>query len=100
MDYLNCVCEQAQFKPKENSQEKKKMFTKITDAKARICLYGSDESIQAFSTFEKLGALINNREQINAFTNMLSIMRTDSGSKKCTNNRDLQNILLGMDQNK
>lgn len=96
MDYLKCVCEQAQFRPKENSQERKELYTKTGDAKARICLYGSHEVIRAFSYFEKLGASMASNEQRLAFTNMVSIMRTDSGSKSGAPAEDLKNVLLGV----
>jgi hypothetical protein len=40
MDYLKCVCEQAQFRLKGESKEKQELFPRTADAKARICLYG------------------------------------------------------------
>jgi len=96
MDYLKCVTDLAQFRPKENSKEKIELNAKTGDAKARICLYGSNKAIQAFSTFEKLGATMNTEEQRKAFTNMIAIMRTDSGSEQGANSQDIQNILLGV----
>ncbi|MDX3775489.1 hypothetical protein QE250_15330 [Chromatiaceae bacterium AAb-1] len=96
MDYLKCVCEQAQFRPKLGTQEQKELFSRTGDAKARICLYGSKQSVTAFSRFEELGASMGSKEQREAFTNMVSIMRTDSGSEVCANNSELQNVLLGV----
>lgn len=96
MDYLKCVCEQAQLRPKENSPEKKELFAHTGDAKARICLYGSNRAIQAFSTFEKLGATMSNSQQRQAFTEMVSIMRVDSGSERGAEATDIQNVLLGI----
>lgn len=78
MDYLKCVAEQAQFRCKENSKERIEIFSRIGDAKARICLYGSNSAIKAFATFEKVGATINTPEQRKTFTRMVSIMRSDS----------------------
>ncbi|TVK93086.1 hypothetical protein AYI98_07025 [Shewanella algae] len=95
MDYLKCVCEQAQLRPNEGSQEKKELFSRTGDAKARICLYGSNSAIKAFSTFEKLGAAMATSEQRQAFTNMVSIMRTDSGSETGVAAKDIQNVILG-----
>ena len=96
MDYLKCVCEQAQFRPKIGTQEQKELFSRTGDAKARICLYGSKQAVAAFSRFEELGASMSTKEQRDAFTNMVSIMRTDSGSEVCASNADLQNVLLGV----
>lgn len=96
MDYLKCVCEQAQFRPKFGTQEQKEIFSRTGDAKARICLYGSKQAVSAFSRFEELGASMGSKEQREAFTSMVSIMRTDSGSDLCSNNTELQNVLLGI----
>lgn len=96
MDYLKCVSEQAQFRPKIGTPELKELFSRTGDAKARICLYGSKQVVTAFSLFEVLGASMASEEQRDAFTNMVSIMRTDSGSEVCVNNTELQNVLLGV----
>ena len=95
MDYLKCVCDQAQLRPKMGSQEQKDIFARTGDAKARICLYGSNDAIEAFSAFEVLGAAMATSEQRKAFTKMVSIMRTDSGSTLVSNINDIQNVLLG-----
>ena len=95
MDYLKCVCEQAQFRYTEDTIERKQLFTKTGDAKARICLYGSSSAIQAFAKFEKLGASMATEDQRTAFTNMVEIMRHDSGGKKSFNPEFLQIVLLG-----
>lgn len=95
MDYLKCVCEQAQFKFKPNSKERMDLFSRAADAKSRICLYGSNEVIDAFAQFERLGAIIKTQEQMRAFTKMVSIMRIDSGNDLCNGNENLQIVLLG-----
>jgi hypothetical protein len=95
MDYLKCVCEQAQFRFKENTKDRAELYSRTADSKARICLYGSVKSIHAFSMFEKLGASMNTAEQREAFTNMVSIMRHDSGSEIGAHIEDLQVVLLG-----
>lgn len=95
MDYLKCVCEQAQFKFKPDSKDRMELFSRIADAKYRICLYGSNETINSFAHFEKLGATINSDEQMQTFTKMVSIMRTDSGNELCDNYENLQIVLLG-----
>lgn len=96
MDYLKCVCEQAQFRPLPGTKEQKELFSRTGDSKARICLYGSKEAVSAFSHFEVLGAAMASTEQCTAFVKMVSVMRADSGSELCANNTDLQNVLLGV----
>jgi hypothetical protein len=95
MDYLKCVCEQAQFRLTENTREKQELFARTGDAKARICLYGSKEAIEAFSKFEELGATMNTVEQRTSFTDMVLIMRADSGRELGVKTKDMQNVLLG-----
>ena len=82
--------------PKLERKSKKELFSRTGDAKARICLYGSKQAVAAFSRFEELGASMGSKEQRDAFTDMVSIMRTDSGSEVCANNTELQNVLLGV----
>lgn len=95
MDYLKCVCEQANLVEQTQSKVKREIFVKTGDAKARICLYGSTEAIQAFALFEKLGATMNSNQQRNAFTSMALIMRNDSGSQSGAKIEDLEIVLLG-----
>ena len=94
-DYLNCVCELANF-GKRQSQEGRELSAKTADAKARICLYGSSSAVAAFATFERLGATMNTSEQRSAFTTMVAIMRTDSGNKRGVELKDLEAVLLGV----
>jgi hypothetical protein len=94
MDYLRCVCEQAQlFQPQ--AKEIREIFTRTADAKARICLYGSTNAIRAFAIFDNLGATMNTNEQRKAFCNMVSTMRKDSGSQPGAKTEELEQILLG-----
>jgi len=95
-DYIKCVAELAQIHPKDNSQEKKELFARTGDAKARICLYGSRKVIEAFSAFEELGASMGTIEQRQTFSNMILMMRADSCSELGASSKDLQNVLLGV----
>ncbi len=95
MDYLKCVCEHAQLQTQEHNKERQDLFVRTADSKSRICLYGSSTVIQAFSTFEKFGATMGTKEQKEAFTRMISIMRKDSGGEMGVQPADLQTVLLG-----
>jgi len=96
MDYLNSLAENSQHNYEIGSPEQKSNFSRTADAKARICLYGSKEVISAFSKFLELGGLYETPEQREAFTSMLVFMRSDSGSKKIKNEKEIQNIILGL----
>jgi len=95
MDYLKCVCELANLGPSPQDSEIRQIFLRTADAKARICLYGSTESIRTFACFEKLGAAIESTEHRSAFVTMVSAMRRDSGSTSEPMGEDLQRVLLG-----
>lgn len=96
MDYLRYVAEFAQIAPNREPKEESELNFRIGDAKARICLYGSNEVISAFSTFQELGSRMGTIEQRAAFTNMVSAMRTDSGTELALNKQDIENVLLGI----
>ena len=72
IDYLNCVSELT-----HSGKRSSELLTKLTDTKARICLYGSPSTVSAFATFEKFGATIKSPEQCMAFTSMIASMRND-----------------------
>jgi hypothetical protein len=95
MDYLKCVCDHANLRPRPQESEIRQLFARTADAKARICLYGSTESIRTFAIFEKLGAAMQSAEQRSAFIAMVAAMRRDSGSKSEPKGEDLQRVLLG-----
>ena len=96
MDFLKAVCELANYRPQDRSKEMSEIQARTADAKARICLYGSAEVIQAYSAWEKLGPTMNTAEQRNAFINMVKVMRVDSGGAVEVRGEDLQNVLLGV----
>ena len=98
-DYLKGVCEQAQISgiedPKQAREKRTEAFTRVADAKARICLYGADEVIHSFAEFEKLGAAMGTQEQRQAFVAMAVAMRKDAGLSAVTKMDDIGTVLLG-----
>ena len=98
MDYLNSLAEGAQFQYELGTKEQKEMFYRTADAKARICLYGSKEVISAFSKYEEIGGAFHTDEHRDVFTNMVSIMRIDSGSERIDNPQEIQNVILGINR--
>jgi hypothetical protein len=96
-DYLHCVSEHAN--PNQmKSTDGHELGARTADAKCRICLYGSGQAIAAFAKFERLGATMHNREQQEAFTQMVAIMRCDSTKSTKVATNDLQVVLLGVDR--
>jgi len=72
----------------------------VSDAKARICLYGSKTVLKAFAEFEKLGATMKSAPQERAFVAMVSAMRDDSGLGSNVTLEDIHAILLGYRANR
>lgn len=96
MDFLKAVCELANYQPKSNISKRAAIAERTADAKARICLYGSADVIQAYSKWEQLAPQMASEDQQTAFINMVKFMRRDSGGEIKVPNRDLQNVLLGI----
>ncbi len=94
LDFLKYVSELAHLNDPSDSQNRD-LLAKTTDAKAPICLYGSGEVVRAFAVFERRGAIVKSIPQREAFVNMVSAMRRDSGSPSGSRVEDLEAILLG-----
>jgi hypothetical protein len=92
-DLLKCLSESAQ--PAATSQGRYELRAKAADAKARICLYGSHEVVQAISAFETLGATISDSRQAESFLNMVLAMRRDSGGEYIQTTAEIAPLLLG-----
>ncbi len=98
-DYMLCVCQLATVGTQGGEDAAYGLNTRTADAKSRICLYASSEIIEAFSRFELLGATMNTPEQRKAFTNMVALMRKDSGASEAVNLGNIETVLLGVDSN-
>ena len=94
-DYVRCVCEHAQLVPKALPNEIREIFARTTDAKTRICLYGSTQAVEAFATCERMGAQAKSKDGRRAFTTMMAIMRKDSGSSPSVQIESLEIVLWG-----
>ena len=94
IDYLKSVSGLAHLNDPQGSQERD-LLAGGADAKARICLYGSGEVIQAFAAFEQLGAMLSSPSEQGRFVAIIAAMRKDSGSKSRANIEDLRLLLLG-----
>jgi len=99
-DYLKCVCEQAQLAPKTQPKEIHEIFARTADAKARVCLYGSTQAVEAFAAFERLGAKMTTKDERRTFTSMVAIMRSDSGSDRGVQIESLELVLMGHREDK
>jgi hypothetical protein len=94
LDYLSSVSGLAHLNEAQGSQERD-LIAKATDAKGRICLYGSGEVVHAFAVFETLGAVVSSAQQRTAFVAMVTAMRKDSGNGAGPGPQDMGIVLLG-----
>lgn len=80
-----------------NLFEETKFRSNIVETKTRICLYGSNNVIQAYDKFSSIGENLESKEQKESFSELLCQMRLDSASSR--NNKIgpeiLKRILLG-----
>ena len=87
-DYLRCVAEAAHLNLQSDEAN---LFARAADAKARICLYGSQEVISLLAVFDKEGGVISNDQQRSAFVRLVQAMRKKSTAQIS----DIEAILFG-----
>jgi len=86
-DYLRAVAEGAHL----NLESKEAQISaRITDAKARICLYGSPDVVRQLAAFDKAGGAIVTPEQHDLFATLVLTMRGDSKVRR----EDLERVLF------
>lgn len=81
------------------SEKKKEMenFILLTDAKARICIYGSESVIENIAEFERFGAVLDNPKAYKRFTSIVSEMRKDNLKGKDIELSNISQLILGTD---
>lgn len=89
-DYLRAVSDSQHLSLESSEAE---IFARLTDAKARICLYGSRHVLELIAEFERLGAQIRSEDQSAAFVGMISAMRESSDVSP----KNLRAVILGPD---
>jgi hypothetical protein len=92
IDFLKYVADAAHTD--SSDPKRKEIGARITDSKARICLYGSTKVTAALGSFERLGAQLKSEKQIAAFIELVASMRSDSGTKGRAKIDDLKGILF------
>jgi hypothetical protein len=99
IDYMKCVCESAQSPGNYLPKEIRDIRIGLVDAKSRICLYGSRETIRTFSIFENYEAKLSSAEGKTAYVDMIVSMRRDSGNLldifTKTQSKEIELVLLG-----
>src|SRR5690606_14758693 len=65
-DYVRCVSEMRHSFIQPQAPREREMLARLTDAKARICLYGSGDVVLKLAKFERLGGRVSSDEQQDA----------------------------------
>lgn len=90
-DYLRGVAEVHHLFVQPQAPRERAMLAQLTDAKARVCLYGSEPVVSALASFERQGRELRTPEQQAAFVQLLNVMR----NKAVARSTDLASVMLG-----
>ncbi len=94
-DFLKAVAGLAitqRFSDKEKEME---YLILLTDAKARMSVYGGNLVIKKAANFERIGPVLDNPKSNKAYTLLVSEMRKDNQQGKNTELNDISQLLLG-----
>ena len=93
VDYLRGVTTTSQAQKRGDKAEEAKGNALMADAKARICVYGADETLKALANFSRIGAELSTREGVEAFLSLCEGMRREmKGGNASTD--DISRILF------
>lgn len=92
IDYIKGVTGTAMAGKANDKQKKLEYDTLILDAKARIAIYGSPETVRILSDFCGSGSVIVSPEGINRLINVIQSMRSDF-DKNTVANDDIYRLL-------
>ena len=91
-DYLLAISDAKHRMVQRQASYERELLARITDAKARICLYGTNSVLKELAAFERLGGQIATDDQVKTFIGLLKVMRGD----RKTNELDLEVAILGL----
>ena len=93
-NYLECLGDYAihgRDDPKQETMIEKR--AKLTAAKAKICVYGSQDVLAKMGEFERIGSNLADKNARLKFVDLIDAMRSDAGLT--SNKNDIDWILLG-----
>jgi hypothetical protein len=89
VDYLRAV---TKAKHAVSADANRSAVSEMTDAKARMAVYGSADVIAALARFEEAGAVLESPKALKAFVAIVGAMRKEDRSVQA---RDLELVLFG-----
>lgn len=90
-DYLRAVSESRHLLIQRQALRERELLARLTDAKARLCLYGTAHVLALLARFEGLGGTLHSTDQQEAFVALLGAMRQSPDVEGA----DLELVILG-----
>lgn len=96
VDYLRGVTTTSQAQQRRDVAEEAKGNALMADAKARICVYGADDTLRALATFSRVGAQLSTRQGADAFLGLCETMRGEMRGTGVSRD-DIARVLFGFE---
>jgi hypothetical protein len=96
VDYLRGVTTTGQAQKRGDNAEEAKGNALMADAKARICVYGADDTLRALAEFSRAGAKLSARQGADAFLALCEAMRREMRGKGVSRD-DIARVLFGFE---
>jgi hypothetical protein len=77
VDYLRAVCSRTIAQREGRKEDESKGIALMTDAKARMCIYGDANTLHALADFHRIGCDLATRDGIDAFLALCEAMRAE-----------------------
>lgn len=95
VDFLKSVSYIAVSQKYDDTQKEIEAIMSLTDAKSRVCIYGSKSVVKKMSYFFKVYGILNSPEAKNAYTDVAKCMRHETVSKnEFVETEDLMHLLF------
>ncbi len=91
VDYVNSVARVGFVSPSERA----KVLDQVAASKARICVFGDQEVVEAAAKFEQSSRNLANIDAQWAFTNLCQVMRERGIAGGSVDDEDITTILFG-----
>jgi hypothetical protein len=98
LDFWRCVSRSSTYDFTNKPNDKSELNNQTADAKCRICLYGSDNTIKALAFFERMGSGAATKEQRDSLADLMASMRKDTIGSSSIVSDELQPVLFGLER--
>jgi hypothetical protein len=96
-DFLNAVSEVAVAQRHGKRDVVAEQLARLSDAKARICVYGDTKVIHELAEFWRHGATLQTESEILAFTKVCMAIRDSAGVLGSVHSTDISQLLFKVD---